>query len=209
MEGFSASSPPRIFWNSRKRSATPRSLENKLMEESLKPAGDGAKTATTAGGQRDDEDVATAKAAALTERRRSLFEPLESTGSNGRRTPAELLLPPPDFEAASYPKGWLVGKKRKLVNVDVVESMRRVAVQEMNRKDKEIDGLNEQLEEDARCLEHLQVQLLDERSKRSDAERQNAMLRDQISMLMTMLEENQAEEIEEEEQQQRHTLGDH
>ncbi|KAG6517700.1 hypothetical protein ZIOFF_021097 [Zingiber officinale] len=179
------------------------------MEESLKPAGDGAKTATTAAGQRDDEDVATAKEAALTERRRSLFEPLECTGSNGRRTPAELLLPPPDFEAASYPKGWLVGKKRKLVNVDVVESMRRVAVQEMNRKDKEIDGLNEQLEEDARCLEHLQVQLLDERSKRSDAERQNAMLRDQISMLMTMLEENQAEEIEEEEQQQRHTLGDH
>lgn len=104
------------------------------MEESLKPAGDGAKTATTAAGQRDDEDVATAKEAALTERRRSLFEPLECTGSNGRRTPAELLLPPPDFEAASYPKGWLVGKKRKLVNVDVVESMRRVAVQEMNRK---------------------------------------------------------------------------
>lgn len=71
-------------------------------------------------------------------------------------------------------------------------------------QDKEIDGLNEQLEEDARCLEHLQVQLLDERRKRSDAERQNAMLRDQISMLMTMLEENQAEEEEEE-----HTRGYH
>lgn len=68
-------------------------------------------------------------------------------------------------------------------------------------QDKEIDGLNEQLEEDARCLEHLQVQLLDERRKRSDAERQNAMLRDQISMLMTMLEENQAEE--------EHTRGYH
>lgn len=88
----------------------------------------------TVGGQRDDEDEATAKVAALTERRRSLFEPLEPTSSNGHRTPAELLLPPPDFEAASYPKGWLVGKKRKLVNVDVVESMRRIAVQEMNRK---------------------------------------------------------------------------
>lgn len=74
-------------------------------------------------------------------------------------------------------------------------------------QDKEIDGLNEQLEEDARCLEHLQVQLLDERSKRSDVERQNAMLRDQISMLMTMMEENQEEEQveEEEEQQQEHT----
>jgi hypothetical protein len=44
------------------------------------------------------------------------------------------LLPPPDFESANYPKGWLIGKKRKLVNVDVVESMRRIAVQEMNRK---------------------------------------------------------------------------
>uniref|UniRef100_A0A3Q7FU26 Uncharacterized protein n=1 Tax=Solanum lycopersicum TaxID=4081 RepID=A0A3Q7FU26_SOLLC len=30
--------------------------------------------------------------------------------------------------------------------VDVVESMRRIALQEMNRKDREIDGLNEQLE---------------------------------------------------------------
>lgn len=74
-------------------------------------------------------------------------------------------------------------------------------------QDKEIDGLNEQLEEDARCLEHLQVQLLDERRKRSDAERQNAMLQDQISMLMTMLEETQAEVEEEEEEH--HTRGDH
>ncbi|MCI62183.1 putative Snf1-related kinase interactor 1, partial [Trifolium medium] len=30
----------------------------------------------------------------------------------------------------------------------------------------EIDGLNEQLEEDLRCLEHLQVQLVDEQSIR-------------------------------------------
>ncbi|XP_027163716.1 protein HEADING DATE REPRESSOR 1-like [Coffea eugenioides] len=68
--------------------------------------------------------------------------------------------------------------------------MRRIAIQEMNRKDREIDGLNEQLEEDARCLEHLQLQLLDERSKRSEVERQNAMLQDQITMLMDMLQEN-------------------
>ncbi|OWM69549.1 hypothetical protein CDL15_Pgr014010 [Punica granatum] len=128
----------------------------------------------------------------LSERRKALFEPLEPPESiKGRRPSAETLLPPPDFDSASYPKGWLIGKKRKLVNVDVVESMRRIAVQEMNRKDREIGGLNEQLEEDARCLEHLQLQLLDEKSKRSEVERENAMLRDQISMLMNMLEENE------------------
>lgn len=71
----------------------------------------------------------------LSEKRKALFEPLEPvTNSNGKRPSAESLLPPPDFESASYPKGWLIGKKRKLVNVDVVESMRRIAVQEMNRK---------------------------------------------------------------------------
>lgn len=55
-------------------------------------------------------------------------------------------------------------------------------------QDREIDGLNEQLDEDARCLEHLQLQLLQEKSKRSEVERENAMLHDQISMLMSMLE---------------------
>uniref|UniRef100_A0A3N7EGU3 Uncharacterized protein n=2 Tax=Populus trichocarpa TaxID=3694 RepID=A0A3N7EGU3_POPTR len=128
----------------------------------------------------------------LSERRKALFEPLEPvTNINGKRSSAESLLPPPDFDAASYPKGWLIGKKRKLVNVDVVESMRRIAVQEMNRKDREIDGLNEQLEEDARCLEHLQLQLLQEKSKRAEVERENAMLQDQISMLMNVLQENE------------------
>lgn len=68
----------------------------------------------------------------LSERRKALFEPLEP--ARGQRQSAESLLPPPDFDSASYPKGWLIGKKRKLVNVDVVESMRRIAVQEMNRK---------------------------------------------------------------------------
>ncbi|XP_065865367.1 protein HEADING DATE REPRESSOR 1 isoform X2 [Euphorbia lathyris] len=128
----------------------------------------------------------------LSERRKALFEPLEPVKNiNGRRPFAESLLPPPDFDEATYPKGWLIGKKRKLVNVDVVESMRRIAVQEMNRKDREIDGLNEQLEEDARCLEHLQVQLLQERSKRAEVERENAVLQDQVSMLMNMLQENE------------------
>lgn len=71
----------------------------------------------------------------LSEKRKALFEPLEPIMDlNGRRPPAESLLPPPDFDSASYPRGWLIGKKRKLVNVDVVESMRRIAVQEMNRK---------------------------------------------------------------------------
>ncbi|KAL8497288.1 hypothetical protein ACS0TY_020830 [Phlomoides rotata] len=129
----------------------------------------------------------------LSEKRKALFEPLEPvTNINGKRPSAESLLPPPDFESATYPKGWLIGKKRKLVNVDVVESMRRIAVQEMNRKDREIDGLNEQLEGDARCLEHLQMQLLEERSKRADVERQNEMLQNQIGMLMDMLQENEA-----------------
>ncbi|KAG8656156.1 hypothetical protein MANES_04G100900v8 [Manihot esculenta] len=128
----------------------------------------------------------------LSEKRKALFEPLEPvTNINGKRPSAESLLPPPDFDSASYPKGWLIGKKRKLVNIDVVESMRRIAIQEMNRKDREINGLNEQLEEDARCLEHLQLQLLQERSKRANVERENAMLQDQISMLMNMLEENE------------------
>lgn len=70
----------------------------------------------------------------LSEKRKALFEPLEPVSINGRRPTAESLLPPPDFDEASYPRGWLIGKKRKLVNVDVVESMRRIAVQEMNRK---------------------------------------------------------------------------
>lgn len=61
-------------------------------------------------------------------------------------------------------------------------------------QDREIDGLNEQLEEDSRCLEHLQIQLLEERSKRADVERQNTMLQNQISMLMDMLQDNEADE---------------
>ena len=68
----------------------------------------------------------------LSDRRRALFEPLAPAA--GGRISNEDLLPPPDFDAMNYPKGWVVGKKRKLVNVDVVESMRRIAVQEMNRK---------------------------------------------------------------------------
>ncbi|KAJ4952861.1 hypothetical protein NE237_029693 [Protea cynaroides] len=85
--------------------------------------------------------------------------------------------------------------KRKLVNVDVEESKRRVAILEMNRKDWEIDGLNEQLMM-VRCLEHLQLQLLEEHRKRSDVERENTMLQNQIAMLMIMLQESERTDAE-------------
>ncbi|XVF74875.1 hypothetical protein PTKIN_Ptkin13bG0145900 [Pterospermum kingtungense] len=189
MEGFSPASTTRIFWNSRKRSASGRNLD-KVTEETANM------TPTKQEEETPDQENALNSAAAseLSERRKALFEPLEPIKNiNGRRPSAESLLPPPDFDAACYPKGWLIGKKRKLVNVDVVESMRRIAVQEMNRKDREIDGLNEQLEEDSRVLEHLQLQLLQEKSKRSEVERENAMLQEQISMLMNMLQEQEGD----------------
>lgn len=186
LNGFSPVSSTRVFWKSRKRSASGRNLD-KVTENTVNETPNKQEESST-----DEKMEDPNPASELSERRKALFEPLEPvTNINGKRLPAESLLPPPDFDAASYPKGWLIGKKRKLVNVDVVESMRRIAVQEMNRKDREIDGLNEQLEEDARCLEHLQLQLLQEKSKRTEVERENAMLQDQISMLMNMLQENE------------------
>ncbi|KAK4590075.1 hypothetical protein RGQ29_020585 [Quercus rubra] len=187
--GFSPVSSPRIFWKSRKRSSTASSMNiDKVTEDTA----DGTPN-------KQEEPLIEEKAqdstesSMLSERRKALFEPLEPVMNiNGRRPSAESLLPPPDFDSTNYPKGWLIGKKRKLVNVDVVESMRRIAVQEMNRKDREIDGLNQQLEEDAQCLEHLQLQLLQERSKRAEVERENAVLQDQISMLMNMLHDNES-----------------
>lgn len=189
LPGFSpAASSPRIFWKSRKRS-----VGGKLLNEVADAADklpDKQEDAPT-----DENMQDSTQTPPLSERRKALFEPLEPVGSANSRLPSnESLLPPPDFDSASYPRGWLIGKRRKLVNVDVVESMRRIAVQEMNRKDREIDGLNEQLEEDSRVLEHLQVQLLDEKSKRSEVERENKMLQDQISMLMNMLDENESME---------------
>ncbi|KAK3011861.1 hypothetical protein RJ639_010522 [Escallonia herrerae] len=188
LNGFSPITSTPVFWKSRKRPASAKNLYKEIDDADNMP--------------RNQEEPASEEmqqdstpAPELSERRKALFEPLEPITIDGNRQSAESLLPPPDFDAASYPRGWLVGKKRKLVNVDVVESMRRIAVQEMNRKDREIDGLNEQLDEDARCLEHLQLQLLEERSKRADVERQNTMLQNQINMLMDMLQEN--ENIEE------------
>ncbi|XP_049367681.1 protein HEADING DATE REPRESSOR 1 isoform X1 [Solanum verrucosum] len=202
LEGFSPVSSTPVLWKSRKRSAGVKNLETPQKQEES-PADETP--------QKQEESPADEKmqesqpSTELSERRKALFEPLEPvTNANGRRPSAETLLPPPDFDAACYPKGWLAGKRRKLVNVDVVESMRRIALQEMNRKfkfnrntnhmtmlqDREIDGLNEQLEADAQCLEHLQIQLLEERSKRADVERQNAMLQSQINVLMDMYQDN-------------------
>ncbi|KAM7480257.1 hypothetical protein LguiA_028470 [Lonicera macranthoides] len=206
LNGFSPVSSTPVFWKSRKRSASMKNLYKEVddsaknFEKKEPPTEEMKQEQPTEKQEPSNEDMKeeATLAPVLSERRKALFEPLEPIiNTNGKRPSAESLLPPPDFDEASYPRGWLVGKKRKLVNVDVVESMRRIAVQEMNRKDREIDGLNEQLEEDARCLEHLQIQLLEERSKRADVERQNTMLQNQISMLMDMMQDN--ENMDEEE----------
>lgn len=187
LNGFSpVSSSPPVFWKSRKRSASVMNMFKDVIHDATKTPEKQEEHPT------EEKMEDSTPPAVLSERRKALFEPLEPiVDINGRRPSAESILPPPDFDSASYPRGWLIGKKRKLVNVDVVESMRRIAVQEMNRKDREIDGLNEQLEEDSRCLEHLQLQLLDERSKRADVERQNTMLQNQVNMLMNMLQDNE------------------
>ncbi|PON99427.1 Snf1 kinase interactor-like protein [Trema orientale] len=193
LDGFSPISSTRIDWKSRKRSASGRNIDKIATEDTANEETPNKQEESPTDEKMQDSNATPV----LSERRKALFEPLEP--NNGRRPSAESLLPPPDFDAATYPRGWLIGKKRKLVNVDVVESMRRIAVQEMNRKDREIDELNEVVEEDGKVLEHLQIQLLEERSKRADVERENAMLRDQINMLMNMLqEEDQGDEGPEE-----------
>ncbi|KAK7293931.1 hypothetical protein RJT34_16811 [Clitoria ternatea] len=198
LNAFSPVSTPRIYWKSRRRSASGKNLEVSSEDTADKPPSKQEDPPPPPATPSEEMQNSTT-VSELSERRKALFEPLEPIKNiNGRRPSAESLLPPPDFESANYPKGWLIGKKRKLVNVDVVESMRRIAVQEMNRKDREIDGLNEQLEEDSRCLEHLQLQLVEEKSKRARVERENAMLQEQVSMLMNMLQE--AEQMEDEDQ---------
>lgn len=105
------------------------SLAEQKKQEDFEMAPENQETPTE--GENQDAEMASL----LSEKRKALFEPLEPiTNINGKRPSAESLLPPPDFDSASYPRGWLIGKKRKLVNVDVVESMRRIAIQEMNRK---------------------------------------------------------------------------
>lgn len=214
MDGFSPISPPKIFWNSRRKTSSGRSLQ-KAMDDEVEVKRPKSSSGNNSSGENSDEkknkeaeemfsmlgvesggDHMMEEESYLSDKRRALFEPLEP--SDGKRMRAEDLLPPPDFDSLSYPKGWLVGKKRKLVNVDVVESMRRIAVQEMNRKDREIDGLNEQLQEDGQCLERLQLQLLEEKSKRANVEREKAMLENQVAMLMEMLQEGEPIEDEDE-----------
>ncbi|KAK9069838.1 hypothetical protein SSX86_010234 [Deinandra increscens subsp. villosa] len=187
VNGFSPVSSAPVFWKSRKRSGNSTSAKN--LHKDI--TNDVNKTSENKEDELNDEKMEeSTPPTVLSEKRKALFEPLEPIMDlNGRRPSAETLLPPPDFDSASYPRGWLIGKKRKLVNVDVVESMRRIAVQEMNRKDREINGLNEQLDEDSRVLEHLQLQLLDERSKRAEVERQNTLLQNQVDMLMNMLQD--------------------
>lgn len=65
-------------------------------------------------------------------------------------------------------------------------------------QDREIDELNEIVDEDGKVLEHLEIQLLDERRKRADVERENTMLREQINMLMNMLQEDEGDEAPDE-----------
>lgn len=199
VNGFSPVSSTPVFWKSRKRSASMKNLYKDVTEDADKTTENKEENLSDDKMEETTTTTNTNTPVVLSEKRKALFEPLEPIMDlNGRRPfSAESLLPPPDFDSASYPRGWLIGKKRKLVNVDVVESMRRIAVQEMNRKDREIDGLNEQLEEDSRVLEHLQLQLLNERSKRADVERQNTMLQNQVDMLMNML--NEPENMEDEE----------
>ncbi|KAL6911982.1 hypothetical protein ACP4OV_000787 [Aristida adscensionis] len=197
MEEPSPADLPPVSWRLRRRPASGRSLQQEPEKETTeKPNTQPQEESMKIDDATETDNVQPDPKANLSEKRKALFEPLEPI--NGKRTSNEMLLPPPDFEPASYPKGWLVGKKRKLVNVDVVESMRRIAVQEMNRKDREINGLNEQLEEDSRVLELLQKQLSDERKKRAEIEKENSMLHEQVSMLMNMLDENEGFDEEEE-----------
>ncbi|KVH98093.1 hypothetical protein Ccrd_023698 [Cynara cardunculus var. scolymus] len=167
VNGFSPVSSAPVFWKSRKRSASAKNLHKDIADEADKMSENKEEHLT------DEKMEESTPPTVLSEKRKALFEPLEPIMDlNGRRPTAESLLPPPDFDTASYPRGWLIGKKRKLVNVD--------------------------LEEDARVLEHLQLQLLDERSKRSDVERQNTMLQNQVEMLMNMLQD--PEQIEDDDQ---------
>nr|XP_043617207.1 protein HEADING DATE REPRESSOR 1-like [Erigeron canadensis] len=197
VNGFSQVSSTPVLWKSRRRSSS-STARVKNLDKGVAEDADNTTENKEEENYTDEKMEDTTPTTVLSEKRKALFEPLEPIMDlNGRRPSAESLLPPPDFDIASYPRGWLIGKKRKLVNVDVVESMRRIAVQEMNRKDREIGGLNEQLEEDSRVLEHLQLQLLDERSKRADVERQNKMLQNQVDMLMNMLQESENMDDEE------------
>ncbi|EXB55161.1 hypothetical protein L484_018087 [Morus notabilis] len=194
LDGFSPVSTTRIDWKSRKRSASGRNID-KVTEDTAYETPNKQEEPQSPTETKIQDSNTVVLPPELSERRKALFEPLEpTTHVSGGRPSNESLLPPPDFDSATYPRGWLIGKKRKLVNVDVVESMRRIAVQEMNRKDREIDELNEVLDEDGKVLEQLQQEVLEEKCKRTTLERENAMLKDQIKLLMEMLQEGEEED---------------
>lgn len=60
--------------------------------------------------------------------------------------------------------------------------------------------------DDGRCMERLQLQLLEERSKRANAEREKATLESQVSMLMAMLNGSEPLDEDEEEEEEEATL---
>ncbi|CAD6226058.1 unnamed protein product [Miscanthus lutarioriparius] len=130
------------------------------------------------------EDVQPNPKANLSEKRKALFEPLEPI--NGKRS-AEMLLPPPDFEPI-ISKGMAAENPEMLASAFICDKEYHACVPP---KDREINGLNEQLEEDSRVLELLQKQLADERKKRAEIEKENSMLHEQVTMLMNMLDENE------------------
>lgn len=53
------------------------------------------------------------------------------------------------------------------------------------------------MDEDARLLQHLQVQLVEEKRKRVEAEREKEALQQQVAVLTNMLSENQTMDEEE------------
>lgn len=75
--------------------------------------------------------------------------------------------------------------------LNVHQRLTHVITMGMAWQDREINGLNEQLEEDSRVLELLQKQLADERKKRAEIEKENSMLHEQVTMLVNMLDENE------------------
>ncbi|XP_019085170.1 PREDICTED: uncharacterized protein LOC104714274 isoform X2 [Camelina sativa] len=110
--GFFPVSTTKIAWKSRKRSASvnPDKAPEAVME--VTPEKNEITAMET---EKVGEPMTTTPI--LSEKRKALFEPLEPiTNLNGKRpTAADSLLPPPDFEAANYPKGWLIGSRDRWV----------------------------------------------------------------------------------------------
>ncbi|XP_056846364.1 protein HEADING DATE REPRESSOR 1 isoform X2 [Raphanus sativus] len=111
--GFFPVSTTKIAWKSRKRSASAN--QDKALEAAMEVTPE--KDETTAMETEKVGEPMTTTPPVLSEKRKALFEPLEPiTNLNGKRpTDADSLLPPPDFESANYPKGWLIGSRDRWV----------------------------------------------------------------------------------------------